>query len=132
MDGGGHIGSSLGAPFEGAAEDFFRRIAESGALPVGVDAREAASAVVCALVARLALEQGRVVLDALPAGVAEAIGRCALHDGEPGGPRDARTFLARIGHHFELEPEGVEAMTAAVLQSAQREPAAPARSRRRA
>jgi len=114
MDGVGHIGSSLGAPFEGAAEDFFRRIAESGTLPVGVDAREAASSVVCALLARLSLEQSRAVLDALPAGVAEAIGRCALHDGEPG---DARTFLARIGHHFELEPEGVEAMTAAVLQA---------------
>lgn len=114
MDGGGHIGSSLGAPFEGAAEDFFQRIAESGALPVGVDAREAASSVVCALLARLSLEQGRAVLDALPPGVAEAIGRCALHDGEP---RDARAFLARIGHHFELEPEGVEAMTAAVLQA---------------
>jgi hypothetical protein len=114
MDDVGRVGAPLGAPFEGAAEDFFRRIEASGALPVGVDAREAASAVVCAVLSRLELEQGRRVLDALPAGVAEAIGRCPIHDGEP---LDARAFLARIGGHFELEPEGVEEMTAAVLQA---------------
>lgn len=113
----GHAGAPLGAPFEGAAEDFFRPIMESGTLPVGIDAREAASAVVCVLLARLDLEQAREVLDALPSGVAEAIGRCPIHGGEPGEPLDKRRFLAEIGHHFQLEPEGVEAVTAAVLQA---------------
>jgi uncharacterized protein (DUF2267 family) len=117
MDNVGHAGAPLGAPFEGAAEEFFRSIDESGALPVGVDAREAASAVVCGLLERLELEQGREVLDALPSGVVEAIGRCPIHGGQPGEPLDGRTFLARVGHHFELEPEGVEAMAAAVLQA---------------
>jgi len=112
-----HTGSPLGSPFEGAAEDFFRNISDSGTLPVGVDAAEAAAAVVCVLLARLDLEQGREVLDALPAGVGEAIGRCPIHAGEPGEALDKRTFLSRISHHFELEPEGVESMSAAVLQA---------------
>jgi uncharacterized protein (DUF2267 family) len=117
METTGHAGAPLGAPFQSAAEDFFRPIIESGTLPVGVDAQEAASAVVCVLLARLELEQAREVLDALPSGVAEAIGRCAVHGGEPGEPVDKRRFLAEIGHHFELEPEGVESVTAAVLQA---------------
>jgi uncharacterized protein (DUF2267 family) len=112
-----HVGSALGAPFEGAAEDFFLGITESGALPVGVQAREAASAVVCVLLGYLDLEQGREVLDALPAGVGEVLGRCPVHGGAPATPLDGRHFLAEIGHHFALEPEGVEAMTIAVLQA---------------
>jgi len=117
MDDVQHAGAPLGAPFEGTAEDFFRRIEESGVLPVGVDAREAASSVVCALLARLDLEQGREVLDALPAGVDEAIGRCPIHAGLLAEALDERAFLARIGQHLQLEPEGVQAMTAAVLQA---------------
>jgi uncharacterized protein (DUF2267 family) len=117
MDDRGHVGSPLGAPFEGAAEDFFRAIDASGALPVGIDAHEASSAVLCVLLSRLGLEQGRAVLDALPGAVQEALGPCPVHGGEPGERLDARTFLARIGQHFELEPEGALPITAAVLQA---------------
>jgi uncharacterized protein (DUF2267 family) len=117
MDDVGHGGASLGAPFEGAAEDFFRAIAESGALPIGIEVREAASAVVCALLATLDLEQGREVLDALPSAVTSAIGRCPIHEGEPGEELDKHDFLARIGEHFELSPEGSEPMTAAVFKA---------------
>jgi uncharacterized protein (DUF2267 family) len=117
MDDVGHGGASLGAPFEGAAEDFFRAIEESGSLPIGVDVREAASAVVCALLGELDLEQGRMVLDALPTAVTKAIGRCAIHEGEPGEMLNERAFLERVGEHFELSAEGSEPMTVAVLQA---------------
>jgi uncharacterized protein (DUF2267 family) len=111
----GRMGGSLGAPFEAAADDFFRVISESGALPEGVDAREAAKAVVCTLLARLDLEQAREVLDALPAGVTEAIASCPIHGGQAGENLDARALLVRVGEHFQLSPDAVEPMTAVVL-----------------
>jgi len=111
----GRMGASLGAPFEAAAEDFFRVVAESGALPEGVDEREATKAVVCTLLARLELEQGRQVLDALPVGVTEAIGTCSIHGGQAGENMDARAVLARVGQQLQLSADAVEPMTAVVL-----------------
>jgi uncharacterized protein (DUF2267 family) len=108
-------GAPLGAPFEAAAEDFFRVVSERGDLPVGVDAREAAAAVVCALLARLELEQAREVLDGLPAGVTDAIGSCAIHGGVPGERLGKLALLTRVGEHFELAASAVEPMTATVF-----------------
>ncbi|HVX96819.1 MAG TPA: DUF2267 domain-containing protein [Polyangia bacterium] len=121
MYGVGHGGSPLGAPFEGAAEDFFRSISESGTLPIGVEVQEAASAVVCALLGLLDLEQGREVLDALPKVVRDAIGRCPIHEGEVGEKLDKQALLERIGEHFELSSEASEPMTTAVFRALRRE-----------
>ena len=111
------IGAVLGAPREGAAEDFFRAIDEGGTLPSGVDAREAASAVTCVLLARLDLEQGREVLDTLPVEVTAAISECPIHGGAPGEAFGKAVFLERIGHHLQLAPEAVEAVASAVLHA---------------
>ena len=111
------IGAVLGAPREGAAEDFFRAIDEGGTLPSGVDAREAASAVTCVLLARLDLEQGREVLDTLPAEVTAAISECPIHGGAPGEAFGRAVFLERIGHHLQLAPDAVEPVAAAVLHA---------------
>jgi uncharacterized protein (DUF2267 family) len=121
MYGVGHGGAPLGAPFEGAAEDFFRSISESGTLPIGLDVREAASAVVCGLLGLLDLEQAREVLDALPKAVSEAVGRCPIHEGEVGEELDKQAFLERIGAHFELSAEASEPMTTAVFRALRRE-----------
>jgi uncharacterized protein (DUF2267 family) len=115
MDDVARAGAPLGAPFQAASEDFFRFVSESGALPVGVDAGEASAAVVCALLARLDLAQAREVLDALPAGVAESIGRCAIHGGEVGEKLGKAALLARIAEHFQLAAEAVAPMAAAVF-----------------
>jgi uncharacterized protein (DUF2267 family) len=117
MDDVRHQGTALGAPREGAADDFFRAIVDSGALPVGVDEREATSVVLCTLLARLDLEQGRQVLDALPEEVRAAAGRCPIHGGEPGEALGRTDLLERIGQHLQLAPEGVEPMTAAVFRA---------------
>ena len=112
-----HIGAVLGSPREGAAEDFFRAIDEGGTLPLGVDAREAASAVTCVLLARLDLEQGREVLDTLPAEVTAAISECPIHGGAPGEAFGKAVFLERVAHHLQLAPEAVEAVASAVLHA---------------
>jgi uncharacterized protein (DUF2267 family) len=117
MDNVDQVGAVLGAPYEGAAEDFFRAITESGALPFGVDAGEATAAVMCVLLSRLDLEQARVVLDALPPAVSDAVGRCPIHGGELGERFGKAAMLARIAQYFELAPEAVEPMTAAVLHA---------------
>ena len=111
------IGAVLGAPREGAAEDFFRAIDESGTLPLGVDAGEAASAVTCVLLARLDLEQGRQVLDALPAQVKAAISECPIHGGGPGEAFGKEVFLQRIAQHLQLAPDAVETVASAVLHA---------------
>jgi len=112
-----HVGAVLGSPREGAAEDFFRAIAESGALPPGIDVGEATSAVSCALLARLDLEQARLVLDALPPEVVTAIGRCPIHGGAAGEAFDATDFVRRIAEHLEVAPAAIEPMASAVLRA---------------
>ena len=111
------IGAVLGSPRQGAAEDFFRAIRESGALPQGVEAEEAARSVVCILLARLDLEQGRQVLDALPSEVLERVGRCPVHGGQAGESFGATDFLRRVAEHLQLAQDLVEPMAAAVFHA---------------
>ena len=115
------IGAVLGSPREGAAEDFFHAIEQSGTLPMGVDAREAATAVMCVTLARLDLEQAREVLDALPAGVTAAITECPIHGGEPGEAFGKAIFLERIARHLQLAPDAVERLTSAVIRAVRAE-----------
>ena len=70
---------------------------------------------VCTLLVRLDLEQGRDVLDALPAGVTEAIGSCPIHGGQAGENLDARALLVRVGEHFQVSADAVEPVMAVVL-----------------
>jgi uncharacterized protein (DUF2267 family) len=112
-----HVGAVLRPPVEGTAEDFFRSLKESAALPVGVEADEATSIVLCALLARLSLEQARRVLDALPGEVTAVAGRCPIHGGAAGEALGKLEFLEGIGQHLQLAPEGVERMARAVLHA---------------
>src|SRR4051794_26557963 len=129
MDDVEHAGARLGSPIEGAAEDFFRAVEESGALPVGIDAREAAGAVLCVLLERLDLEQARAVLDALPPAVSETAGRCPIHGNDHADRLGRQQFLSRIAEHFEMAPDGVRPMTAAVFAALRAQlPPTPART----
>jgi hypothetical protein len=117
MDDVEHIGTVLGSPREGAAEDFFRAIRESGALPRGLDVDEAASAVLCTLLGRLDLEQAREVLDCLPPTICERIGRCPIHGGSVAEPFDASEFLRRIAGHLQITQDVARPIASAVLQA---------------
>ena len=117
----GHSGSVLGAPRETAAAELFDEITESGDLPVGIEAREAASAVLCTLLGRLELGQARRVLDALGPAVEQAIGRCPIHGGGRGERFNADDLVRRVGEHFQLAPDAVEPMTASVLHAVRRQ-----------
>ena len=117
MDDVEHVGAVLRPPREGAAEDFFRAITDSGDLPVGIDADEATSVVLCALLSRLDLEQGKQLLDTLPSSVRDAAGRCPIHGGEPGQSFGKAELLARVAEHVQLAPEAVESLVRAVFRA---------------
>jgi uncharacterized protein (DUF2267 family) len=118
MDQVERVGAVLGSPREGSAEDFFRAIRESGALPIGLDVEEAASAVLCTLLGRLDLGQARLVLDALPPGVTERIGWCPVHGGAAGEALSETEFLSRVAQRLQLGDELAEPVTAVVFRAA--------------
>ena len=99
------------------ADEFFGAVRGSGSLPVGVDADEAAAAVLCTVLARMELEPARALLDALGDELVQTIGRCPVHEGQPGESFDEQQLLARVASHFELAPDAVRPMTAAVLSA---------------
>lgn len=99
------------------ADEFFEAVQGSGSLPAGVGADEAAAAVLCTLLARMELEPARALLDALGDELVQAIGRCPVHEGQPGESFNEEQLLARIASHFELAPDAVRPMTAAVLSA---------------
>lgn len=117
MDEVERVGAVLGSPREGSAEDFFRTIQESGSLPTGVEVEEAASAVLCALLARLDLEPARRVLDALPPDIVGRVGRFPVHGGAIGETFAAEELLRRVAEQLQIGEDLAEPMTAAVLRA---------------
>jgi len=117
MDQVEHVGAVLGSPREGAAEDFFCAIRESGALPTGVEVDEAAGVVVCALLARLDLEQARIVLDALPQQVLGRLGRCPIHGGALGEAFLADELLRRVAERLQIGEDLAEPVAGAVFRA---------------
>jgi uncharacterized protein (DUF2267 family) len=111
------IGAVLGAPREGAAEDFFDAVRESGALTRGIDVGEATSAVMCELCARLDLEQARQLLDSLPPAVVARVGRCPTHAGANGDTFGAAEFRRRIAEHLQVEEDAARPMLSAVFRA---------------
>jgi uncharacterized protein (DUF2267 family) len=116
-----HTGDVLGAPRETAADEMFDEIVASGELPLGIDAREAASAVLCTLLGRLDLAQARRVLDALGPEVEQAIGTCPIHGGGTAERFAADDLVRRVGEHLQLAPDAVEPLTASVLHAVRRQ-----------
>jgi uncharacterized protein (DUF2267 family) len=117
MDEVERVGAVLGSPREGAAEDFFRAIQESGSLPLGIGVDEATSTVLCTLLSRLDLEPARQVLDALPPEVVDRVGRCPIHGGTVGESFAAEEFLRRVAQHLQIGEEVAAPVTAAVLHA---------------
>jgi uncharacterized protein (DUF2267 family) len=117
MDQVERVGAVLRSPREGSAEDFFRAVQESGALPPGIEVDEATSTVLCTLLARLDLEPARQVLDALPPEVIGRVGRCPIHGGAIGETFAAEEFLRRVAQHLQIGEEVAEPVTAAVLHA---------------
>ncbi|HSS40344.1 MAG TPA: DUF2267 domain-containing protein [Polyangia bacterium] len=98
-----------------SAEQLFEELRAGGSLPAGVEPDEATAAVLCAVLARLELGPGRALLDGLGDDLVQAIGRCPVHEGAQGETFDDQQLLDRVASHFELAPEAVRPMTAAVL-----------------
>jgi uncharacterized protein (DUF2267 family) len=73
--------------------------------------------VLCTLLARLDLEQARLVLDALPAEVIAHLGRCPIHGGAAGEPFAADELLRRVTEHLQIGEELAEPVVAAVFRA---------------
>jgi len=111
------VGAVLGSPREGSAEDFFHAIEQSGTLPPGIEVEEAARAVSCAVLARLDLEQARLVLDALPPPVVARMGRCPIHGGAVSEAFDGATLVRRVAEHLQIGEGSAELLAAAVFRA---------------
>jgi uncharacterized protein (DUF2267 family) len=108
------------APRVGIATEIFQELRAGGSLPVGVGPDEATAAVLCTLLGRLELEPAQLLLDALGTEAVQAIGSCPVHGGQSAETFGGREMLTRVASHFELSPEAVQPMTAAVLSAVRR------------
>ncbi len=67
--------------------------------------------------ARLDLQQARLVLDALPPEVVTHVGRCPIHTGAAGEAFGLAEFLRRVAGHLQVGPDAVGAMVSAVFRA---------------
>jgi len=104
----------------GLAADIFQELRAGGSLLSGVGPDEAAASVLCTLLGRLELEPARLLLDALGTEAVQAIGSCPVHGGQTGEAFGGREMLRRVASHFDVAPEVVQPMTAAVLTAIRR------------
>ncbi len=112
------VGAVLGSPYVGSTETFFDAIRQSAALPTGLEAEHAASAVLCALMWRLSLSEARDMIDALPPGLQALFDRCSLHrDVEAEPPKDREQFIGFVSAHLDLDPEDAEELARVVLSA---------------
>jgi uncharacterized protein (DUF2267 family) len=102
------------------AHPLVRAIAESGALPGGISAGAAASAVLCVLSQRLGGDQSTDLVNALPGELSTYVRRCALHTDHAGEPFDADEFRRRVSDHLPVGDAAAGRIAQAVLTSVRR------------
>lgn len=100
---------------------FYREIEGSGALPEGIDAVDAADAVLCALMMRLSKKQARDVFGSLPPPLQRLTSRCVERAGdEPLLHYDRAMFVQLIASDLRIDPEDAERLSRAVFAAVQR------------
>lgn len=101
----------------GAAERFFASIRESGVVPEGKSAEEAATAVLCTLARRVSTGEMGDVLATLPAELRQRFGPCMLHAGEPVETFGEERFLRLVAEHLGVDEEAAELVALAVFSA---------------
>ena len=92
-------------------------VEQSGALPLGVGAAEAATAALCALSLRISADEARELMKFLPADVSRLVLPCARHRGAPAEVFDRDEFLRRVGDHLVVSEQESERITRAVFEA---------------
>ncbi len=114
----------MGAPDKIEPHDlpglYLQEIDQSGALPEGVTAEDAAASVLCTLVQEIKRETMDQVIDSAPAGLLPFFKTCPLHRHHGEEPFEKKEFIERIGDHLPHGREGVEDMLRTVLQITRR------------
>lgn len=112
------IGTSTDEQLSPEAEEFFAEIEGSGALPSGLDARKAASGVLCTLSLRLTRGEYRDFAASLPHGIQRLLLPCEPHKDQPGQLFDREEFLRKVAHHCRIREDEAEPVARAVLHAA--------------
>jgi uncharacterized protein (DUF2267 family) len=107
--------SESAAPPDAIATALLAQVRDSGALPPGVNEREAFAAVTCTLCERLTRGEAVHLYDQLPPALRPLVQTCALDRPEPAQAFHREEFLRRVGQRLGIAAEDAEPVTRAVL-----------------
>ncbi len=102
-------------PAEEPTEKFFREIEQSGTLPAGISAPEAASSVLCALTMRISGGAARELATWAPATLRRLIDRCVMIRGERPEIFDRATFVGHIADDLHIASDAAERLARTVF-----------------
>jgi CBS domain-containing protein/uncharacterized protein (DUF2267 family) len=108
-------------PIDAKSERVFRRIEQSGTLPKGLGAPEAAGTVLCVLSLRLSGGEARDAAAALPPTLQAIVQPCALHRAEQPDLFGRGELLQVLAQHLPASTEQAEAIARAVFSAVQAE-----------
>ncbi len=103
-----------------SADDFFAEVEGSGTLPPGVDARDAASGVLCTLALRLSAGEAGDFFDSLPAGLKSVVRSCAVHRDTPSQLFGKEEFVRKVAHHCGIREDQAGPLARTVLDAVRR------------
>ena len=106
-----------GAQRSADADALLREVEASGALPQGVNADAAVSAVLCTLAMRLSGGEASDFFEALPSGIRPLLRTCTVHQGITAQLFDKAGFVRKVAHHFGVGEEQAEPVVRAVLRA---------------
>lgn len=113
----GAAGAAPGEERNAEADALLREVETSGALPPGVSADAAVSAVLCTLAMRLSGGEASDFFAALPEGIRPLMRTCTLHQGISAQLFDKAGFVRKVAHHFGVRDEQAEPLARAVLRA---------------
>jgi len=108
-------------PIDMRSESIFRRIEQSGALPTGLRAPEAAGAVLCLLSLRLSGGEAQDMAGNLPPTLREIVQPCAARRGERPDTYSRAEFIEALAQDLNLTAEQAGAVSRAVFSAVQAE-----------
>jgi predicted transcriptional regulator/uncharacterized protein (DUF2267 family) len=108
-------------PVDAQSERVFRQIEQSGALPAGLSAPEAAGAELCVMTLRVNTGEARDMADALPPTLRRIVTPCALHRAKRPDVFGREELVQALAEHLQTTPRQAEAVARAVFAAVQAE-----------
>lgn len=104
-------------PEPDAAAAFLKQIEQSGAVPDGATAADAADAVLCTLLRRLSGGEARHLFSVLPPGIQRVVQACADFSREHAEVFGLAEFMGRVRAHFQSPPEDTDELVHVVFRA---------------